>query len=486
MSSFNDRIRQMSSIKVKDPENIKLLADMGVSEDMADLGAMAAMNLFKRAICDKDLSAIKEIRTALEGNSDKNSREFMLPAAMIADTFIPVYRDVRDEAHSQYLLYGGRGSTKSSFVSMMIVELLINNPEIHGCICRKVKDTLRDSVYAQVTWAIEVLGLSNSFECRTSPMEIEYLPTGQKLYFRGADKPSKIKSIKPPFGYIGILWFEELDQFSGEEEIRSIEQSVMRGGDRCFVFKTFNPPRSAQSWVNCFARADTQGICRHKSCYLDVPKAWLGKKFIEDAENLKESNPKAYEHEYLGEATGNGGNVFENVELKEISDSEIQAFDRPLFGMDWGWYPDPLRFHGVHFDSASSTLWIFDEISGNKLTNDKICQLLREHGIGESDRITADSGGEGPKTIADFRARGFFMRGAKKGRGSVEYSMKWLSSLKKIIIDPSRCPCAAEEFCCYEFEKNADGTFMSGYPDRNNHSIDAVRYALESVWRKKG
>ena len=484
MSEFGKRIKHLFSQPLTDPEEIRLLKEAGMPEELFDKGAFAAYQLFQKATKSGELSAIKEIKAAIDGDIDKSGTyDFLLPAIAMADTFLPVYRDIRAEKHSEYLLYGGRGSTKSSFISLVIIELLVNNPEFHGVICRKVKDTLRDSVYAQLCWAISTLGLSDKFECRTNPLEIEYIPTCQKLYFRGADKPAKIKSIKPKFGYIGILWFEELDQFGGCEEIRSIEQSVLRGGDRCFVFKSFNPPRTVSSWVNRYTKEENPGALIHKSTYLDVPPDWLGKKFIEDAEKLQQTNPKAYEHEYLGNPTGFGGNVFENVELREITDEEINAMDKICYGLDWGWYPDPLRFHAVSL--SGGVLTVFDEISGNKMSNDVICREFESHGITKSDKIIADSGGEGPKSIADFRARGYFMRGAKKGKGSVEHSMKWLSSLDKIVIDPKRCPNAAREFSEYEFERADDGSFISGYPDRDNHSIDAVRYATENLRKRE-
>ena len=172
--------------------------------------------------------------------------------------------------------------------------------------------------------------------------------------------------------------------------------------------------------------------------------------------------------------------------LREITDKEIAGFDRVYRGIDWGWFPDPFRYVALYYRANERRLYLFDEISGNKLSNEKIGELLRSHGVGGKDKITADSGGEGNKSVADFRSNGFFMRGAKKGPGSVEYSMKWLSSLTEIVIDPKRCPEAAEEFLHYEYERDKDGNVISGYPDKDNHSIDAVRYALEEVWKRRG
>lgn len=205
-------------------------------------------------------------------------------------------------------------------------------PSFTGGTSRKIED----SVYSQILWAISALGLDDEFACTKSPLEITRISTGQKIYFRGADDPHKIKSIKPPFGYIGIVWFEELDQFGGEEAVRTIEQSVIRGGERAYKFKSFNPPKSAQNWANKYIKVPRTDRLVTESTYLTVPKKWLGKPFLDDAEFLKETNPTAYENEYMGVANGTGGNVFDNVLIREITDDEIAQFDNIYNGVDWG------------------------------------------------------------------------------------------------------------------------------------------------------
>ena len=473
-------------------ESIKRLICSGENESgsvkinfpESDVSTFLAKALISKA-SGGDLSAIKEIRSIIESGEEKEKKEFLLPAKSIAAPFVNIYRDVLKRGHTEYVLYGGRGSTKSSFISMMILELLLNDENIHAVICRRVKDTLRDSVYAQIKWAAIELKIEDEFEFKTSPLEICVKRTGQKIYFRGADDPAKLKSIKVPFGYIGILWFEELDQFEGEEQVRSIEQSVIRGG-RAYVFKSFNPPKTALSWTNRFLKTPKETRLSLRSTYKDVPPEWLGETFIEEAEYLKKISPEAYEHEYEGISNSDGGAVFPNVKARKITDEEIAVFDRVYMGIDWGWFPDPFRFHKTAYLPSERRLYIFDEVSGNKLTNQKISELLKEHGVLESDRITADSAGEGPKSIRDFKDMGFSMRKAKKGPGSVEYSMKWLSSLNEIVIDAERCPNAYKEFSEYEYEHNAEGEVISGYPDKANHSIDAVRYALEEIWSRRG
>lgn len=449
-----------------------------------DVSTFLAKALITKA-SSGDLSAIKEIRSIIERSETADTAGFSIPAKSIASSFVDVYRDVLEKKHTEYVLYGGRGSTKSSFISMLILELLLGDENIHAVICRRVKDTLRDSVYAQIKWAASELLIDDCFEFKTSPLEISVKKTGQKIFFRGADDPAKLKSIKVPFGHIGILWFEELDQFESEEQIRSIEQSVIRGG-KAYIFKSFNPPRTVASWTNRFLKTPKETRLTHKSTYKEVPPYWLGETFINEAEHLKKVNPRAYEHEYEGVANAEGGNVFANVRAREITDDEIRTFDRVYMGIDWGWYPDPFRFHKAFYLPSERRLFIFDEISGNKLPNLQIAELLRAHNVTDTDRITADSAGEGPKSIRDFKEMGFSMRRAKKGAGSVEYSMKWLSSLSEIVIDPVRCPHALKEFLEYEYEYNAEGEVISGYPDKNNHSIDCIRYALEEVWSRRG
>lgn len=453
-----------------------------VSQDNAMAIAWALVERAKNG----DLHSIKEVQSLTEMMAAEDIQEFEMPARVLAKPYLEVWRDIRRGAHTEYVLYGGRGSAKSTFISLAVLEVILTKPMLHAVLCRRVKDTLRDSVYAQMKWAIGELKLDALFECRVNPMEMIYKPTGQKIYFRGADDPAKLKSIKVPFGYIGVLWFEELDQFCGEEEIRSIEQSVIRGGDEAFIFKSFNPPKTAGNWANQYVQVPKENRLLCKTSYLDIPPEWLGKVFLEEAAHLKSVNPEAYEHEYGGVANGEGGTVFGNLTLREVSDDEIASFDRVYNGIDWGWYPDPFRFHRMSYLAGERRLVIFDEISGNKLPNRDIAQRLLEHGVLSHDRITADSGGEGPKSIADLRELGFKVRRARKGPGSVEYSMKWLSSLQEIVIDPVRCPEAAKEFMHYEYEMTEAGEVVSGYPDRDNHSIDAVRYALEEVWRRKG
>lgn len=428
---------------------------------------------------------IKDVYSLDNGAVNDGVKYNGIPATMVAPAFIKVIHDIEQQLYTEYVFPGGRGSTKSSFVSLEVLDLLMKNEDTHAVVMRQVADTLRTSVYQQILWAISALGLEDEFHCTVSPLEITRKSTGQKIYFRGADDANKIKSIKVPFGYIAVLWLEELDQFLGEEAVRKIEQSVIRGGDKAYIFKSFNPPKSANNWANKYIKIPKATRLVTHSTYLDVPKQWLGKPFLDEAEFLKEVNPTAYENEYMGVANGTGGNVFDNVTIREITDEEIAQFDRLYNGIDWGWYPDPWAFNKMYYNAAQHRLYILDEDRRNKTKNEETARILREeHGITPNDKITCDSAEQ--KSIGDYKDYGLFARGAIKGPGSVEYSMKWLASLTEIIIDNSRTPHTATEFLDYEYERDKDGNIISGYPDKNNHHIDAIRYALEEVWRRRG
>lgn len=404
---------------------------------------------------------------------------------VIAPAFYPVHWDLAEGRHTYYNLYGGRGSTKSSFIGTEIVLGIISDPLANALVYRKVGNTISNSVYEQVLWSIEALGLSHLWKERKSPFSLTYTPTGQVIIFRGLDKAKKVKSIKIAHGYFKYLWFEELDEFSGDEEIRSVQQSVLRGGEKFVVFKSFNPPISKSNWANQYVLTPRKDALNHKSCYLDVPPAWLGQQFFEDAEFLRQTNPRAYEHEYMGEAIGNGGEVFDNINARKITDDEIQSFDRIYMGIDWGWYPDPFHWAKMHYDAARLTLYIFDEYRANKQSNQTTWQALRDQkSVTGADLITADSAE--PKSVGDYVSYGAMCRPAVKGPDSVRYGIKWLQSLKSIVIDPVRCPATAKEFLNYEYDRTTTGEVMSGYPDADNHSIDAVRYAMERVWKRKG
>lgn len=393
---------------------------------------------------------------------------------LIAPSFFSVHRDIREGGHLHYWLSGGRGSCKSSFASLEIVLGVMRHPDANAVCFRKVKATLRDSVFSQLLWAIDKLGVSDRWRSSVSPLSLRYLPTGQMILFRGLDRAKKSKSLKAPKGYFRYLWFEELEEFSSPEELRTVCQSILRGGEQFCCLYTYNPPKSRRSWVNVEAATPKEGRLLHKSDYRTVPRSWLGEEFFLEAGRLSKENPKAWRHEYLGECGDREREVFANLTLRPISEGEIAAFDRIVRGLDFGYAADPLHYTAFQFETARKRLLIFFEIHRRRLSNGELAELIlaeqKNNGAGP---VCCDSAE--PKSIDDLYLSGVRTYPATKGPGSVARGLRFLSEeVSEIVIDPTRCPNTAREFSTYEYTEKEDG-----YPDRDNHSIDAVRYALE-------
>jgi PBSX family phage terminase large subunit len=461
------------------PDNARAkLAKMGISDDDANNNAVVAASIYAKAIKGNMQAVDKWEQLVAVSKSDESKYE--LPARVLGKAFVDINRQIKPNI--EYVFEGGRGGLKSSFVAFKIVELIKNNPQMHACITRQVAGTLKDSVYANMKWAINELGLMEEFECKVSPLEIKYIKTGQTIYFRGLDDETKLKSIKPEFGYIGILWKEEKDQMKGDAQERSVNQSVLRGGDESYDFSSYNPPKSKSNWVNRIKLMPNPKRVIHHSSYLEAPAEWLGQKFIDDAAHLKEINPEAYEHEYLGVPNGDGGNVFEYLEIRDITDEEISHMDRIFAGVDYGWYPDQFCYLRTYYDSAREKIYLIDELYVNKWSNSKTADWIKKKGY---DDYTMICDSAEPKSVNDFRDAGLPARGAIKGPGSIEYGFKFLQT-KTLVIDPKRTPNAYKEITEYEYDRDKEGNVISGYPDGNDHAISALRYAYEPLFNRRG
>ena len=472
---------------IPDGKGKKTLAKMGVADEDMTCDALVVAGVYGKA-CQGDTKAVEkweswkqeDSETGLDATEKALSAMRANYAINVSSIFGTFALAALHHRFVHYDLAGGRGSTKSSVISLTVIRIMMEpgNEEVNALVLRKVGNTIKDSVFAQYQWAIATLDVSDFWETKQNPPELIYKPTGQRVIFRGADKPLKLKSIKMAYGYIGITHFEEKDQFSGRKEIRTILQSTMRGGELFWNFETYNPPRSKDNWANRDSLEERENRIQHRSSYLDLDhREWLGEAFAEEAESLKERDEKRYRHEYLGEPVGIGGNVFENIEERTITDAEIRGFDRIYQGVDWGWFPDRYAFIRLHYDRAHETIYLLDEHSGNKMSNEETAAWIRGKGY-DDEEVTCDTSER--KGIADYRSLGVNAKGARKGPGSVEYGMKWLQH-RTIVIDRKRTPQAWKEFVHYEYEQNRQGEWISGYPDRDNHLIDATRYALERV-----
>lgn len=401
---------------------------------------------------------------------------------LIAPGFFPVYDEVRRERYSEYWLSGGRGSGKSSFISLCILTMLLRDTRASAVIYRKVGDTLRDTVFEQMVWAAEQLGVSAYWQRRTSPMELQCPSTGQKILFRGADKAEKSKGLKAPNGgYFRVLWFEELTEFSGMEDVRTIKASVLRGTEsrRAVTFYSYNPPMSAQNWVNGEALQEVPGRRKHHSDYRQMPPEWLGESFLAEAEALRQANERAYRHMYLGEVTGTGGQIFTNLCCRPVAADEVDGLPR-YNGLDFGFASDPDAFVRCAYSRKYRRLYVVDEFVASGQSHEQLAGQIRKRLRRPDEPVTCDSAD--PRSREALRRLRVNASGAKKGPDSVDHGIRWLQNRFQIVIDTARCPCAAREFSQYEYGRDRAGDLIGGvYPDKNNHTIDAVRYAMEAV-----
>lgn len=169
-----------------------------------------------------------------------------------------------------------------------------------------------------------------------------------------------------------------MDEFEGIEPIRTINQSLIRGGETSFIFYSYNPPKNSGNWVNMESKKSRQDRYIHHSTYLQVPPEWLGKQFIIEAEHLKKINENAYRHEYLGEEVGSGGEIFTNITIRDISDDEINEFDNIKRGIDFGYAIDPFVYGVMHFDSKRRKLYIYHELFEVGLSNAKAIEYIKK------------------------------------------------------------------------------------------------------------
>ena len=228
---------------------------------------------------------------------------------LIAPSYFDLWRDARAGRCDELWLYGGRGSGKSSFVALYIVCGLMDEPEANAIVYRKVAETLRESVYAQLRWAIDLLGVSDWFRMKLSPLEIEYIPTGQRILFRGSDRPEKSKGVKLVKGYFKYLWFEELTEFSGMRDIRTIKASILRGTqERTLIFYSYNPPMSsANNWVNAEARRVRKGPHRPQERLPGHPQSVAGGRVFAGSGSAEGAKPARVPPYVPGRGHGHGG-----------------------------------------------------------------------------------------------------------------------------------------------------------------------------------
>lgn len=490
-------------------ERVRKLNDEAVSDLEKDglyKGSPAVKALIEStALLNRMTGVDKQI---VKANTETEDIRVLVPpydlSANISPTFCEVSRAIDLGKANRIMLKGGRGSTKSSYAYQKILDVFLHRPYAQWICGRRYANTLRRSCFANVLWAIAKRGMSVGkpgegcdFDKTTSPMEITYNKTGQKILFYGLDEPEKLKSItfEDPKAKIELLLLEEYNQLACAEDARNVRQSVFRS-DYSLEIDVYNPSPDDMQWTNQEARLKEPGKLVHHSSYLDVPEEFIGKRFIEQAEQLKAINAKAYANEYMGEETGLTGTVFENVVAQSITYEDRVQIKRIRCGVDWGYQNDPFVWLMVGYDRKTRTLYIIDEVFNTETLDDANIGEVKRHLVDRDDKgqpiytnegkpvynrnkpqneIRADAAA--PKDIATWRHAGMAIMGASK-RVPVDDGIRWLQKRKAIVIDRERCPLAFQEFSRYRANEDPnDGHFLS-YPDKDNHTIDAVRYAV--------
>lgn len=379
---------------------------------------------------------------------------------------------------------GSRASKKSSTQSLKVITEIIENPNINWLVVRKVERTLRDSCYAQLKWAIHRLKVDNFFKCSTSPLEITYKPTGQKILFRGLDDPLKVTSITVEVGSLCRLWIEEAYEITSEEAFDRLDESI-RGqlpkGMYHQVVLTFNP-WSDRHWLKKrFFDEPSKNV-------LAMTTNYMCNEFLSDADLIlfkeMKKNPRRYRTAGLGEWGIVEGLVYENWEERVFDPHEISIRPsvRSAFGMDFGYVNDPSTLFCGLVDTVAREIYVFDEMYEKGMSNEDI--LSKVSGMGYSkERIKADSAE--PKSIAYLRKAGLTrIRAAKKGPDSIRAGISIIQDYK-IIIHP-RCVNFITEISNYTWDKDKFDNAINKPIDDFNHLMDAMRYAMEEFDGRKG
>lgn len=452
---------------------------LGFSPDFSD--QLKAMDGLEKALT----IAEKHKLEAEEKEKREKAALWTIPITDITSDFVEIYRTVHEAFTGEIDIHeiiskGGRGSIKSNFWGNLAYETIRQDPQAHVVYTRRFKVDLRSSVYNQFMKTVIRYQDLDNWDFKQSPMCAVYKPTGQMVMFAGADKPISLKSFNVPFGYVKMLIHEECDEMAGVEQMDNIEDTFLRADTPALDIKIFNPPKSKNNFMNeyteeCKNKPQTR-ICH--SYYYNVPVKWLGKRFFERAEWFRIHKPLYYKNNYLGEVTGTGGGIFDNLEIRKISDEELMTFDTVNHGLDFG-YTHPQVFSQNYYDYETDTLYIFGEVYSKKCKNSTFARKIKKFMNAE---IICDSAR--PDGIAEMQDWGFNAIGAKKRWGSGkgrDYCWEWLQRCNKIVIDPERCPNTEKEFTKAEHEQLPDGSFSDAYPTLEEDTIMANIYALNRI-----
>lgn len=456
-----------------------------------------------------DVSAQAELnKNASEHKSDLDISQLFQPAFNVVwNSIFPfvVGREARGDMpaciYDELFLQGGRASGKSYFASVIVWMSVENDPQKNAVVIRKTGASLRKSCWKQMMKVRQRMGL---FHWKPNKTELIFTNeiTGQQIFFVGLDDEEKVRSITVEHGYLAIAWFEEAKQFKSMEEIDQAVASILRGGaddderdydadeegdQEYMTILTYNPPKSNADWINKEAKnIKKKTRLTHKSTYLTMPKAWLGKKILSEIRSMMINKPKQYEHMYLGKVTGTGGEWFRNLEIRKITDEERKSFDYFNMGIDWG-MNDPNVFCKSYIDQDRSTAYVWDGIYQEEWDADSpktkyeqfAEQVVEKTRDCPDDTIWSDAQGKAEASILQGKPYNLEVDFApKQGLNGRVLGYRYLQSLEHIVLDVATLPPEfIENFIMFEARLNPDGSWTDEPGKKNDHAPDCLRYS---------
>ncbi len=407
----------------------------------------------------------------------------------ISDKVGKGYDDFWNDKNRYRILKGGKGSKKSTTTALNFIYRIMKYKNSNLLVVRAVMNTHRNSTFAQLKWAQNKLGVAHLWHNTVSPMEMTYIPTGQKIIFRGFDDVLKLASTTVSKGYLCWVWIEEAYEIENEDDFDKLDVSVPRGEIEKGLFKqttlTFNP-WSEHHWLKKrFFESKQKNVSTYSTNY-------LCNEFLTDTDiavfsQMKERNRRRYDVAGLGNWGISEGLVFENWEIKDFCIEELLNDDREkqnyrtFFGLDYGYTNDPTAFICFAVNNKKE-IYIFDEFYKTRMLNCDIAEMIIKKGYAK-ERIRADAAE--PKSNDDLRRLGISrIAPSVKGRDSVINGINAISEYK-IFVHP-KCQNTIKELSGYCYKKSADGKYLNEPEDKNNHLMDALRYAFYDVRFFKG
>lgn len=392
------------------------------------------------------------------------------------------YKEFWNSKHRYLIVKGSRGSKKSTTAALKIIYTMMKQPLTNALVIRRVFNTLRDSCYSQLKWAAERLKVSHLWKFTLSPLEAIYLPTGQRIMFRGLDDPMSVTSITVNKGYINLVWFEEFYQVEKEDDFNKIDMSIrgeMEPGYYKQIIMTFNP-WSEKHWIKrrFFDNPDSNTLALTTTYKCNE---WLGPDDIALFEAMKVNNPRRYRIEGEGEWGISEGLIYDNFVEREFNYQEISKRKSvtAVFGLDFGYTNDPTAFICALVDQDTKELYIFDEHYEKAMTNSEIASMIKYKGYAK-EVIIADS--SEPKSIEEIKRAGIMrIKGAAKGRDSILNGIQLIQDYK-IIVHP-KCENTILELSNYVWDTK-DGVMINKPIDDYNHLLDSLRYGMERIKKK--